>query len=150
MKHPKNGCHIFDMNHTIPIINVRAIFGHTPTWDNFWTEICLTSRTLDGLGQIFFSETGTTNSYSYNSILILLFPFVMISILGNFMQKSHIFRTLHIDDNAYIWHSIHNNKFKKKHISGTNAGAHRIPVRHNLVNEQIFMYLTLGLFLTVS
>ena len=34
------------------IIDVRTIFGHAPTSDNFWTEICLTSRTSYGLGQI--------------------------------------------------------------------------------------------------
>ena len=42
------------MNHIIPIINVRTIFGHTPTLGNFWTEACPTSRTSDGLGRMFF------------------------------------------------------------------------------------------------
>ena len=31
-------CHILDMNHIILIVNVRTIFGHTPTSDNTWTE----------------------------------------------------------------------------------------------------------------
>ena len=38
----------------ITIVNVRTIFGHIPTSEIVWTEICLTSRTSDGLGQIFF------------------------------------------------------------------------------------------------
>ena len=60
---PKNiGCHILDINHIISIVNVRAIFRHTSTSDNFRTEICLTSRMSDGLGQIFFSGTGTDGS----------------------------------------------------------------------------------------
>ena len=46
-------CHILDMNPIILIVSVRTIFGHTPISDNFWTEISLTSRTSDGLGQIF-------------------------------------------------------------------------------------------------
>ena len=49
------------LNRIIPIVNIRANFGHTPTSDNFlWTEICLTSRTLHELWQ-FFSETCTTS-----------------------------------------------------------------------------------------
>ena len=51
---------MLDMNHIIPTVNVRTIFGHTPSSDNFRTEICLTSWTSDELGQIFFSENGTT------------------------------------------------------------------------------------------
>ena len=42
------------MIHIIPMVNLWTIFGHTTNSDNFWTEICLTSRTSDGLGQIFF------------------------------------------------------------------------------------------------
>ena len=42
------------MNPIIPIVNHQTIFEHTTNSDNFWTEICLTSRTSDGLGQIFF------------------------------------------------------------------------------------------------
>ena len=36
------------------IVNVWTIYGNTLTSDIFWTEICQTSRTSDGLGQIFF------------------------------------------------------------------------------------------------
>ena len=47
----------------LPIVDVWTIFGRAPPSDNFWTEICLTSRTAGPLGQIFFSETGITNRY---------------------------------------------------------------------------------------
>ena len=52
----------------ILIVSARTIFGHTRTSDNFWTDICLTSRTSDRLRQFFFSETGTTldsRGYAY-------------------------------------------------------------------------------------
>ena len=42
------------MNYIMPIVNVQTIFGHTHSSDIFWTEICSTSRTSDGLGWIFF------------------------------------------------------------------------------------------------
>ena len=45
---------MLEINSIISIVNVRTIFGHTPTSDNFWTDICLTSRTSDELGQTFF------------------------------------------------------------------------------------------------
>ena len=47
------------MNLIIPVVNLQTIFGHTTNTKIFWTEICQTSRTWDGLEQ-FFSETGTT------------------------------------------------------------------------------------------
>ena len=47
-------CYILAKNRIIPIVYVRTTFGHIPTLDGFWTEICLTSRTSHGLGQIFF------------------------------------------------------------------------------------------------
>ena len=46
--------HILDMNHIIPFVNLRTIFGYTTNTDIFLTEICLISRTSDRLGQIFF------------------------------------------------------------------------------------------------
>ena len=49
------------MNHVTPVVNVRTIFGHSRTSGEFWTEICLTSGTSDGFGQIFFPETGSTS-----------------------------------------------------------------------------------------
>ena len=49
-----NDWHILDMNHIVPTGNFRTIFGHTPTSDNFLTEICVTSRISHGLGQTFF------------------------------------------------------------------------------------------------
>ena len=56
MKHPDmlDAIYYIDTNNIIPIVNVRKNFGQTPTSNNFWTEICLTSRTSDGLGQIVF------------------------------------------------------------------------------------------------
>ena len=41
------------MNYIILVVTVRTIFGHTPTSDNVWTELSLTLRTSDGIGQIF-------------------------------------------------------------------------------------------------
>ena len=49
-----NVCHLLYVNHIIFIANVRTIFGHNPTSDNFWTEIYRTTRTSDGLGHMFF------------------------------------------------------------------------------------------------
>ena len=48
-----NDCRTLDMSHIVLICNVRTIFGHFPTLDNFWTEICQASQTSEGLGQIF-------------------------------------------------------------------------------------------------
>ena len=49
-----HACQILDVNRIIPTVNVQTIFGHTPVLNFSWTETCLTSRTSDGLGQIFF------------------------------------------------------------------------------------------------
>ena len=46
----------------IHVFNVRTIFGHTATSDNFWSEIYPICRTLDEIGQ-FFSETGAASRY---------------------------------------------------------------------------------------
>ena len=59
---------MLDINHIIPIVDVHTIFGHTAAWGNFWTETCLTSRTSEGLPQIFFSETGSTNRNPYATL----------------------------------------------------------------------------------
>ena len=60
-----NASHILDMNNLIQIVNVRTIFGHIPTSDNFWTEICLISRTSDNSDRFFLSETDTTTLYLF-------------------------------------------------------------------------------------
>ena len=44
------------MNHIIPIFKIRIMFGHTPILDNYWTGFCLTSRTSDSFGYIFFRK----------------------------------------------------------------------------------------------
>ena len=49
VKHPKTHYLLFmSYVNIIPIISVRAIFGHARTLDNFRTKIRLTSRTSDG------------------------------------------------------------------------------------------------------
>ena len=40
------------MNNIILTFNLQTVFGYTTNSDIFWTEICLTSWTSDGLGQI--------------------------------------------------------------------------------------------------
>ena len=57
-------CHILNINHILSIVSLRTVFGHTTNLENFWTEICLISPTSDGLGQIFFPETGASSEYN--------------------------------------------------------------------------------------
>ena len=51
------------MNHIVLAVIARAIFGHTPTSDSFWTEISLTFQTSTDSGR-FLSETGSTSQYN--------------------------------------------------------------------------------------
>ena len=44
---------MLNMNHITATVYVRIIFGYAPTPDNFWTDVCLTSQTSDGIRQIF-------------------------------------------------------------------------------------------------